>query len=317
MITREMIAGNPVFSSLTDEQVAALVTLSSNDEAQVIAGRVAEIHGQYDEDILAATGLAKPGGVKTYTHLKAVLADLKGKADKATELKTQIAGLTTERDQLNEKIKSGDVGGALAQKVTSLERELADKNTQVTKLQADFTTVKEDYESRLSLESEKTLSIQIDHAFEKALSGVKYKDESIIPKDVRTIMIEAAKTKALAKGKPSFEERDGKKVLVFRDAAGNIITNPNNLQNPADASDLLLPELEPIIDGGRRKEGGGTNPPGGGGGANGKITINPSDSREDQDRAIRMELANSGLVAGTDAFQEALAKAWEDNGLKK
>lgn len=66
MLTREILIANAALSGLTDEQIAAITTLSANDENSVIAQKTGEIYGGLDADILAASGIAKNGTEKTF-----------------------------------------------------------------------------------------------------------------------------------------------------------------------------------------------------------------------------------------------------------
>lgn len=64
MLTREILVANAALSGLSDEQIAAITTLSQNDENSVIAKKTGEIYGALDADILAVSGVAKNGAEK-------------------------------------------------------------------------------------------------------------------------------------------------------------------------------------------------------------------------------------------------------------
>lgn len=68
MLTREILVANAALAGLTDEQIAAITTLSANDENSVIAKKTGEIYGGLDADILAASGIAKNGTEKTFDY---------------------------------------------------------------------------------------------------------------------------------------------------------------------------------------------------------------------------------------------------------
>ena len=72
MLTREILIANAALAGLTDEQIAAITTLSANDENSVIAKKTGEIYGGLDADILAASGIAKNGTEKTFDYAKRV-----------------------------------------------------------------------------------------------------------------------------------------------------------------------------------------------------------------------------------------------------
>ena len=92
MLTREILIANAALSGLTDEQIAAITTLSANDENSVIAKKTGEIYGGLDADILAASGIAKNGTEKTFDYAKRVVAEFKTKAESASAL--QVASFT-------------------------------------------------------------------------------------------------------------------------------------------------------------------------------------------------------------------------------
>ena len=56
MLKKEILLANAALAGLTDEQITAIEQLSTNDENAVIAQKVGEIHRQYDDTILKATG---------------------------------------------------------------------------------------------------------------------------------------------------------------------------------------------------------------------------------------------------------------------
>ena len=96
MLTREILIANAALSGLTDEQIAAITTLSANDENSVIAKKTGEIYGGLDADILAASGIAKNGTEKTFDYAKRVLTEFKTKVEGANGLQSQIDSLAKE-----------------------------------------------------------------------------------------------------------------------------------------------------------------------------------------------------------------------------
>lgn len=97
MLTREILIANAALSGLTEEQIAAITTLSANDENSVIAKKTGEIYGGLDADILAVSGIAKNGTEKTFDYAKRVLTEFKTKVEGANGLQSQIDSLTKER----------------------------------------------------------------------------------------------------------------------------------------------------------------------------------------------------------------------------
>lgn len=86
MLTREILIANAALAGLTDEQIAAITTLSANDENSVIAKKTGEIYGGLDADILAASGIAKNGTEKTFDYAKRVVAEFKTKAESSKRI---------------------------------------------------------------------------------------------------------------------------------------------------------------------------------------------------------------------------------------
>ena len=67
----DILKANQVLASLADEQLAAIVELSTNDEAVVIGQKIGALHGQYDADVKALTGVDKKSRRKKLRLCKA------------------------------------------------------------------------------------------------------------------------------------------------------------------------------------------------------------------------------------------------------
>lgn len=309
-----MIKAVPALKDLADDQLAALVTLSQNDENAVIAAKVKEIHDQYDLDIKLITGKEKPGGMKTYDHMKTVLADLKKAAEKnGGALQEQIDTLTRERDDLKAKIKEGATDGALKDELEKLKGQIADKEGMIKTLQGSLKNTAEEWQKKLDEAQGQVVALQLDYEFERGLSGVKFKDEALIPKEVRDTFIQHAKEKIRSKYKPDFMEKEGTKVMVLRDATGMIVTNPANLQNPFSPGEMLLTEIATIVDAGKKQQGAGTVP---GNGKTGASTFTGTfRNKVEATEALREHLFERGLRAGSEEFQEAFNKEWTERKL--
>ena len=76
MITNEMLSGDAVLNTLTDEQKTAIVAMSKNDEEVVIGNRFREVYNQLDATIARETGIARNGDEKTYLYLERARAAL-------------------------------------------------------------------------------------------------------------------------------------------------------------------------------------------------------------------------------------------------
>ena len=106
-LTVEVLKANSVLAGLSDEQLAAITTLSANDENSVIAQKTGKIYGDLDADILSVTGIAKNGTEKTYDYAKRGLGEFKTKAESAVQLQSTIDTLTKEKSRLEKAIQDG------------------------------------------------------------------------------------------------------------------------------------------------------------------------------------------------------------------
>lgn len=309
MLTKEVIKSQTILATLSDEQLTAIATLSENDENVVIGQKTAEIYKSFDDDIKEVTGKSKPTSMKTYDFLKNTLKDMKTSSDKATTLETEIAGLKTDKVNLEKQIKEGSQDAALKTKVAELERDIADKTTTVTKLQADIVQKDADHQTALGVEANKNVDLKFATVFAEEKAKLKFKN---IPEVALNAAIKEVENDIKTKGTPEF--KDGK--VFFRDADGNMITNPNNLQNPYSAGEMFSDALSKseLIEGKRDASGGGGGPAGGGGGT---VTMNMSGvkSQHGGNEQIREYLKAEGVPQGSSEYQEKFDTLFKDNGL--
>lgn len=300
-LTKEIIQKN--VEGLTDEQVNALTKLSENAFNEAISTRIGEIHGQYDADIKSIIGQDKPGGTKTYEWLKSVLSDLKTKAESGSG---EIEKYKSEIETLKTQIKDGKGGEAVKQ-------ELADAQARLKQLQDALAAKDGEYGEKLKAAQEATTRLKIDYEFEKALTGVKFKPDDVMPEAVRQTFIQAAKAKLMAEAKPDWiDDGKGGQRLVFRNADGNVMNNPDNALNPYSAKELLLKELAPIVDNGKHQPGAGTG--------NGKpkpsgniaVDMGTAKSQVEVTNLITDHLMATGLERGSGKFQEEFNKIWSE-----
>jgi hypothetical protein len=302
MLNKELITGQSVLASLTDEQITAIETLSKNDENTVIAKKVAEIHKAYDDDIKEVTGKEKPTTMKTYDFLKKTLKESQDAAIKAKDLAANVETLKTEKASLEKQIKEGSNDVALKSRVAELEQSIKDSKSQVTKLQNDIVTTKESYEAKLKSEQESNTAIRLSVALAEVRNDVTLKD---IPEAAKEALLENIEKDLLSKGKIEFRED---KSIVFRDENDNIITNPNNLQNPYTAKEMYLDALKKseLVDEGREGKGGGAKPRG----SDGKVTLDlgSAKSKHSAREQIRNYLIAEGVPQGSEEFQQQMVK---------
>lgn len=274
MLTEAVIKANQTLANLTPEQIAAITTLSQNDENQVIATKYGELYGQFDTIVKEVIGEDKPQGKKTTEWVKEHLTGLKTKAEKAGD-NTELEKLKSELAQAKEDLKNNAGDKNLKSEVDRLAKEVADEKQRVKDLQTNMTKTQQEWEAKVKAEQEKMIALKIDNEANAALAGMKFKDEKLIPANLRQIAIDAAKAKILAEGKAEWiDDGKGGQRLVFRDANGQVRNNPENALNPFTIGELLTKELAPVIDTGHKQTGAGTTGGNGGqGGGNGSVSV--------------------------------------------
>lgn len=252
MLTVDMLKQNSTLASLTDDQLNAIATMSQNDENTVIGTKIGALHGQYDADILGITGINKNQGEKSYDYLKRVLNDYKTQLTSTATIQAQLANAKTEIETLKQKLADGSGDETIKQQLKDAKKLASDLQTQLTQSATELATQKENYEKQIK-------GIYVDNAFSEAISGLKFK--AGITDSIKNVLLNAAKAEVLAKGTPDFIESNGKKVLVYRDAAGNVLNNPANNLNPFTTQELLMQtSIKDVIDPVKKQPGGGTGP---------------------------------------------------------
>ena len=274
MLTEAVIKANSTLANLTPEQIAAITTLSQNDENQVIATKYGELYGQFDTIVKDVIGEDKPQGKKTTEWVREHFTAFKTKAEKAGN-DSELEKLKTELAQAKEDLKNNAGDKSLKSEVERLMKEVSDEKQRVKDLQTNMTKIQQEWEAKVKAEQDKMIAIRIDNEANAALAGMKFKDEKIIPANLRQIAIDAAKAKILADGKAEWiDDGKGGQRLVFRDANGQVRNNPENALNPFTIGELLAKELAPVIDAGHKQNGAGTHTSqGNGGGGVGGISI--------------------------------------------
>lgn len=308
-LTIEVLRANAALASLTDEQIAAITTLSANDENSVIAQKTGKIYGDLDADILTATGVAKNGTEKTYDYAKRVLTDFKAKAEGATGLQSQIDTLAKEKARLEKAITDGATDAETAKALKQAKADLTAVQTQFNDLKTKYDQTEQTYQNEL-------FGVRVESALNTATASLKFK--AGLPESATKVLLEQAIGKIKSMNPELIDDGKGGKMLAFKDEAGAIMRNPNNQLNPYTPGDLLTRELEAmgILDKGRQAGGGGTNPPmGGGTGGASAIEVSGLKSRTEAYDAITNSLEAQGLAVGTKQFDDAMTQAWKDNNI--
>lgn len=304
MITQEMLAADVALSGLTEEQQQAILTLSKNDEEQVIGARFREVYNTLDATIAKATGVPRNGDEKTYLYLERAASILAEKANSVDGLNTKIAELTKERDTLQKAVEKG--GDA------EIKRQLSQANADLNSVREQYNTLKADYDKMKDGHAAELLNMQIGNVLQSAKAGLKFKAE--FPQAaVDTLMAQALNNiKAM---NPSFiDDGKGGKVLAFMGQDGQPLRNPENRLEPYTAEELLKKELRTmgILDEGRQAQGTGTKPaqrPQGG--AASPVDVSMARTQSEADDIIHNQLNAQGLVRGSKNYQEAYDAAWK------
>lgn len=309
MITQEMLAQQEVLNGLTAEQIEAITTLSKNDEEAVIGNRFREVYNRLDETIATTTGIARNGDEKTYNYLERAAKAVKAQADKVEGLQTKVQELTNEKARLEKVIQDGTADEQTKKQLAQAQRDLAS-------IKEQFNTLKGEKDSLIEQHTKELLNVRIDNELSQALAGIKLKGD--LPEQALNTLI--GQTMQRVKGfNPEYvDDGKGGKQLVFKDAQGAILRNPEKGLNPMTAGELLERELKAmgIIDE-RRAAGAGTaQPTSVGTGGDEPIVITGARTRVEANEMLTQQLLKRGFVNGSKQFTEAMRKAWEDNNIK-
>ena len=304
-LSKQVIEANELLKALTPEQISAIVTLSLNDENDVIGRKLGEIHGQYEADFLAASGITKNSGEKAYEYGKRIITSLKDKLKGLENSSEKIQSLEREKQELETKLKSNAGDAQLKKDLDDIKAEL--------KAQKDlYKTEKENWEKTKGTLERSVLVTKVENDIEKSISGLSFKKE--IPQSVLDTFISNARESILNGYTPEYIETEGSKQLIFRDEKGEIVRNPANALHPFTAKELMQTKLKDIIaegEGGTGKklEGGKT-----------KVTLDGLSGAKTKIKAneiIDTYLMAEGLTQGSEEFQEKKNQLWKENNVDK
>lgn len=293
MFTLEELKSNKAFEGVSDENLSAILTLVNNSEQAAISKKVGELHGQYDADVLALTGVSKNAGEKSYDFVKRILGDYKTKLEAA---ESKVADLTKQ-------ITNGSQDAQLKQDLADAKSLAEQVKGQLAAKEKELTTLKETHAAEL-------LGMQFDAAFNTAAAGLKYKTG--ITETVQKALLQTAKTEILARGKVEVQD-DG--TLVLRGTDGEILRNKNNNYNPYTVAELLgESSIKDVIDTGN-KGGGGTGSGSGQGGKGNLLDLSNVRTQLEADRLIEQHLLAKGLTRDSAAFAEESMQLRTDNNI--
>lgn len=304
MITADILKANEQLAKLTDEQIASIVTLSTNDVNAEIGKKIGELYRQLDTTIDTSTGIARKGDEKTYNYLERAIKELKGSMPNVDEMKGKIKTLTDEKIRLEALIAEGSKDTETAQLLNQAKAELKSTKDLYLGLQTKFDEQAKTHKSEL-------FGLRVENELNNALNGLKFKAE--IPANVTKTFVNAAISKVKGLNPDYVDDVNGGKRLVFRDANGVAISNPTNLA-PYTAAELLGNELKDII-AIKGAKGTGTQVDGGGS-DNNTVTIGNARTQQEAMTIISKSLCAQGLTAGSKEFQTKLDAAWAENKVK-
>lgn len=302
MLTKEIIQANESLKGLSDEQLVAIATLSENDENQVIGKKTGEIHGKYEADVLVLSGIPKNTNEKSYDYMKRVMGEFKGKAESVSG---QIETLKTEIEGYKKQISEGKGSEAIS-------KQLKDAEALIAQLKTTHESEKTEWTKKESEWNEKYNSQRIGYEFGNAKSALKFKKE--YPNEIASLLVQKAQENILTTYKPDWIEKDGKTVLVFRDAAGNIANNPENKLEPFTAAELLKLQLKDAIDTSKVQTGLGTKEVPAG---STLVDITAAKTQVEADEMIEDYLLKSGMLRYDSKFSSEQLRIRKELGVSK
>ena len=309
-LTAEVIRANAILTGLTDEQIAAITTLSTNDENTVIGSKIGEIYRQMDTTIKTTTGVDRDGDEKTYNYLERAAKALKEQAGNVTTLNKQIGDLTKEKTRLEKVISEGGTDKETKSKLDQATKDL-------TAIQKQYNELKTEHDSSIEKQKAELFNIRMDGELGSATSGFKFKAE--LPKSAVDVLVKQAIDKVKAMSPEFIKDDKGAQTLVFKDETGAVMHNPENQLNPFTASELIGKELKTmgVLEEVRKQQGSGTVPP-----VNRTTTgntivdISGAKTRVEANDMATKTLLENGYIKGSKEFTDQMTQIWTDNNVK-
>lgn len=292
MIDIDKLNESGLLKDLTDEQKQAVAELSKNDEDMVIKAKVREIHDLYDADFLAASGIKKNAGEKSYAYGKRVISELKQAVEDSSG--------------------NGEPDAAAKKTIADLQKKLSDATALAKQWEDKHTTEVAALTQKVAEREKQVVMSIVDMELENAAKGLKYKPDSIVPEDLRKLTLSAAKSKLLADYTPEILQGDGgQPVILWRDKSGQEVRVKEKNLALATAEDLLKPNLLPILDTGKHTEGAGSRAPGGK--IDGSSFVIDAKNRPEAIAQIQKHLVSVGMERGTPEFQQKQTELVKEN----
>lgn len=289
MLTEEQIKATQGLDGLTPEQVTTIANLSKADEQSVISAKYREMHDAIDAQIKDATGIEK-GTAKTTDYLATALKEFGSFKKKSTDLET-------ENNTLKEQIKAGSADKELlAQKeatIADLTKKFNDKNEELK-------TAKEQFEKS-------KLDMRIDADIMASMTGITFKE------GLNDAALDVLKKQAVTQIKgnnPSYINVNGNDTLVYHDANGVEMRNPDNQLNFFTTAEMLRGVFKNMGILGEAQQGGGA---GGGQHTNTATSLAGATTKAEAYNAARSMAKAKGLTEGSVAFENEIAAIWSAN----
>lgn len=298
MLTNDLLNANSATSGLSDEQKAAIVEMSKNDENEVIGQKIGEIYRNLDADVLAASGVAKDGAEKTYDYAKRVIGGLKERAEAADGNAAKIATLEREKARLQKTIEDGGQDAEVKKELSKAKADLANVTKEYTDLKTRFDKSESDHAAAL-------LEVKVAGEF----AGISPNFKKDLPEAVKGVLLNQAIATVKAK-KPEFiDDGKGGKVLAFMKEDGTVLRNPDANLAPYTARDLVMKELKGmgVLEEGRQQTGTGSREETRGN-SDGTVDISGAKSQVEADEIIKAALMSRGMTVGSLKYQQEFDK---------
>lgn len=306
-LTSETLKGNAELSGLNDQQIAAIVQMSQNDENDVIGRRIGEVYRTMDETITSVTGVKRDGDEKTYNFLKRAATELKQKADGASKYTEEIATLKAEKTRLEGLVAKG-AGGEEAQK------QLAQAKADLENVQKEYASLKKQSEKQKAEYETQIFGVRVDNEINNSLGGIKFKTE--LPESVTKVLLQQAVDKVKSFNPQFIDDGKGGKVLGFHNSDNSVMRNAATNLQPFTARELVERELETLgVLAGKAAPGAGTQaPPAGGNGGSGvTVDVSAARTRKEFTEIATQTLLQQGKTVGSKEFDEAMQEIYKSN----
>ena len=304
MLDKELIKGQEVLKTLTDEQVAAIETLAKNAENEVANRVTGKVHGFYDTNFKEILGIEKPAGTFSSEFWKEQVAALATKAAKAGD-NTEIEKRDKRIEELEASIKSGSGSSALVEKLQKENTELA---ATVEDLRKKYGEVQEEWKAKLTEKEKAFRQSEVSRILDSQLSGLKLNEA--IPENLRRIALNTAKADILSKYEAETTDTGG---LIFK-KDGVILSNKENGLNPYTGLELVSQHeaVKDILHTAPNQGGAGTKAGAGPKLAGDVVQVGAVKTKVEADEAIKVALHAMGIASTDPKYHEIKKRTWKE-----